>query len=522
MRRDRFRTMTMGMLRYFGVVAISAILVSGCSATNPDFIETANDGAGSSPAGATSTGEFVPNYSTKFDQKWPTDISREELVETALFNLFADLDSIKRDDCAIRPIIFTGDPLLPEHEYLIEEISTGMINSYCDYLTDDITVVSGSYDYLKQVVAEEQLPSDDFGGICGNDVAPGTEYAGACAGWGTAWTGISLGSTRNGESFIEERRLTIAAHELFHIIQDQIHPESEPGRGSCRTYDCTGPVWFFEGSGEFMGRAMTQYFGLQNYATFVPTDRSGLYLDAKYLSDLDFLTDWRNRAFTENYYSGQIAIEYMIANEGLLAVLEIWELMAEDEYFPNAFEQALGISLDDFYEKFRVMHTKFYEEGGYCNSTLGCQVWNEPTSRVPWFNEDGSSRQRSSFENNEGGDDPQESSRQDGEKSQESSSICHRDSELWWVACQGSPYPLPIEPENSDHGFPTDYERIPKVNECAALEKVYGSIPGFAATENARETAGAYSAHVSTQYYAALATLDENSDGVVCSFESPD
>lgn len=498
---------------------MAIVVLSGCASTADSEPASVSDNPSPAPAGANSGGQFSPIYSSAFDDPWPTDITRDELVETALFRLFSDLDELQREECAIRPVIFTSDPLLPEHEYLIKEISTGMINSYCDYLTQDITVVAGSYDYLKQVMAEEELPGDEFGGNCGFNLQQ--DYASACAGWGVAWTGISLGSKRNGEAFIEERRLTIAAHELFHIVHDQINPEGDPGLGSCRTYDCTGPVWFFEGAGEFMGRAMTQYLGLQNYATFVPTDRSGLYMDAKYLSDLEFLTDWGNRAgSTENYYSGQIAIEYMIANRGLYNVLKIWELMAEGEYFPNAFSQTMGLSLEQFYDKFEAVHTKFYEEGGYCDSKLGCSVWNEPNTREPWFNEDGSARNRSNFDHNHS-----DGSKNGGHSSEDQhfeADDCYRENSAWWLECQGIPYPLPVNPENSDHGFPTEYERIPKVFECSALEKLYGEIPGFAATREARESTGAASAHISTQYYAMLAAIDLNRDGVVCSDQVPE
>lgn len=509
------------MIKFVGWLTVATFVLAGCTSVDNSESASTSDNSISAPAGSTLNGQFSPSYSSSFDKEWPTDITREELVETALFKLFSDLDDIKREDCDVRPIIFTSDPLLPEHEYLIEEISTGMISSYCNYLTEDITVVAGSYDYLKQVMAEEQLPGDEFGGNCGFNLQQ--DYASACAGWGIAWTGISLGSKRNGEAFIEERRLTIAAHELFHIIHDQINPEGDPGLGSCRTYDCTGPVWFFEGAGEFMGRAMTQYLGLQNYATFVPTDRSGLYMDAKYLSDLEFLTDWGNRAgATENYYSGQIAIEYMIANKGLLPILEIWELMSQGEYFPNAFKQTMGLSLEEFYNKFESIHTKFYEEGGYCDSKLGCSVWNEPTTREPWFNEDGSARNRSNFEQNNEGGSSQNGSDAQGQLAQGETDNCYRESSAWWLECQGIPFPLPEKPENSDHGFPTAYERIPKVYTCSTLENVYGEIPGFAATENARATANAPSAHISTEYYAMLAELDKNRDGVVCSKEVPD
>ncbi len=439
------------------------------------------------------------------------DVSREELIETALYKLFKDLDGIRNDDCKIKPLIYTSEPFLDEHLPLLETISYGMVQAFCSYLTQDIPVIAGRYEFVKEVLASEGLPTDDFGGNCGNEVIQ--DFASGCAAFGSVWTGIQLGSIREGSAFVEERRLTIAAHELMHNIHDQINPRGEPGLGSCRgpsNFSCAGPVWFYEGAGEFFGRAMTQYLGLQNYATFVPNDRSGYFLAGEYLSDLDFLTTRRNKAFgVENYYSGQIAMELLIANRGLLPVLEIWENLDRGLPFPEAFSDSIGLSLDSFYDIFATFHNRIYAEAGYCEGKIGCDPWTPPTALPDWY-----ATIPEGANQNEGNPNGPSSNRLD--------ESCVEANELWWSRCTELEYGIPDNPENGDHGYPLDYQRITKIDSCSEIELIGFNLDGWAVTFDAREKAGASRATVSTQYYAALRYLDANLDGVVCSSQAPD
>lgn len=498
------------MRKLFATVA-TVLLLSSCTA-QPSEIGPSPQ---SRPAGAESMGNFQPQLSASFDTAWSIDVSREEMIETALFKLFRDVDSVRNDSCEIRPILFMGEPLLDEHHYLLEEIANGMVASFCNYLTEDIPVIGGSYEFAKEVIAEQGYESDDFGGNCGFDLQQ--DYASACAAYKVAWTGISLGSIRDGTPFIEERRLTIASHELFHIIHDQINPGGAPGLSSCRSYSCTGPVWFFEGAGEFFGRAMTQYLELQNYATFVPTDRSGYFIDGEYLSDLDFLTKSRNLAGgVENYYSGQVAMEFLIANVGLFPVLQVWQNMDSGMIFPDAFRESIGLELEDFYEKFKILHLRLYEEGGHCDSTLGCPAWNKSEQQTDWYT-DASLNTNADQKNSEG------HSHSEGmnPKSFGISEDCLAMNRDWWANCTELELAIPKSPENSEHGLPTDYEMIPIVGTCQELSEIHASA-GWAKSFEARELSGANEAYVSTQYYAALRHLDQNLDGVICSPQIPE
>ena len=483
-------------------------VLAGCSATS-----TGGPDSQPEPAGASSVGNFEPRLSEKFETPWSTEVSRTELVETALFKLFRDLDSIRDDDCKIQPEIFVSEPFLPEHLGLLEQISYGMVASFCKYLSKDITIVAGRYAYLQEVLRSEGLPTDEFGGNCGNEVM--NEASSGCAAFGSVWTGIQLGSIRDGKAFVEDRRLTIAAHEIMHNIHDQINPKGEPGLGSCRgqiNFACAGPVWLYEGAGEFFGRAMTQYLGLQNYDTFVPTDRNGYYIAGEYLSDLDFLTTRRNKGFgVENYYSGQIAMEMIIANRGLIPLLGIWEGMNSGLDFPEAFESSIGISLSRFYEIFASFHNRIYAEGGYCDGTSGCDEWTPPQDLPDWYAKVPTSQ----------GSEPDAGESQT-DVSNSISDECREVNQVWWSQCTPFELNIPKNPENSDHGLGLEYEQIPKVQSCEALQEIIVSVPGLSKSFAARELSGATEAFVSTEYYAALNYLDKNLDGIICSAQVPD
>jgi hypothetical protein len=122
-------------------------------------------------------------------------------------------------------------------------------------------------------------------------------------------------------------------------------------------------MWLVEGGGEFFGRLMPYYFGIiGHYSTWAPTDRSGMFVSKEYLSTLE-LMEVRESAADGfgNYYSGNIAMEYLVANIGMKSVLDIWVNMGDGQNFEKAFKNASGLELAEFYDKFKEMHNNLYE-----------------------------------------------------------------------------------------------------------------------------------------------------------------
>ena len=299
-----------------------------------------------------------PEVSNKFDSPWPVDVTMDELINTAMFRSNEFFDDVRVPGCVIPYRLHLGDPMLDVHKPMVEDLVLNTTELFCDYLDSELTVIAGSYDYVLEVMSENQYPADDFGGVCGYRVE--NDYASACAFRGIAWIGINWGGMRNGAVLTEGRRITIAAHEIFHLIHDGLDPDAAgqsppPGRPNFR------PVWFVEGGGEFFGRIIASYLDLYPYDRFTPTDRSGSFLEVSYLSDLEGLEISQQRAFgTENYFSGQRAMEYMVASRGMGAVLEVWENMGQGMNFYEGFEASMGITVGEFYEKFGEMHANLY------------------------------------------------------------------------------------------------------------------------------------------------------------------
>jgi hypothetical protein len=354
-------------LRLTSVLSATVFFIVGCSGPNPSSqieIEEApvaevelEPDKSFNPALATP--RWKPEVSSKFDSPWPTDITIDELINTALYRSNEFFDEARVPGCVVPYRLHLGDPMLDVHKPMVEDLVLNTTELFCDYLDSELIVIGGNYDYVLEVMAENQYPGDDFGGVCGYPVE--NDYASACAYKGVAWIGISWGQMRGGEVFTEGRRITIAAHEIFHLIHDGLDPDAAgqsppPGTPNFR------PVWFIEGGGEFFGRIIASYLDLYPYDRFTPTDRSGAFLEVSYLSDLELLEISRQRAFgTENYFSGQRAMEYMVASKGMGAVLQVWENLGEGMNFYQAFESAMGLTVEDFYENFRAMHTNLYE-----------------------------------------------------------------------------------------------------------------------------------------------------------------
>ena len=350
----------MGIRGGIGLV-ISLLILSGCSAFSPSQESNVSPGpAESNDAEQENTplSPYKPELSQKFSEPWPTEITRVELANSAIYNAFKYLDTLGDSDCKIKAIVFAGEPVLDEHKPLLEEVSNKTISTFCAFMDRDIFVIGGSYDFVEETIAKEKIQRDFFKGC----QRPAQESSSACAYDDIAWTGVSLGGKKRGEVFLEERRVTIAAHEIFHLVHDQMDPD--PG-GQIPGPDQPNfrPVWLNEGAGEMLGRLLPYYFGLISaYGTFIPTDRYGGFLEKDYLGDLSAMEIRQRRADgIENYYSGQLAMEYIIASVGMESLMNIWLEMGKGNNFENAFEKATGLKKKEFYKLFKQMHGNLFE-----------------------------------------------------------------------------------------------------------------------------------------------------------------
>lgn len=327
--------------KFVAALAVAAVLLQGCSSpeATPESV----------PPEAEETvleNNYNPRISQAFDEPWPTNVTRQEIIETALYKTFAFMDEVRVDSCPVNAKVFISEKVLEEHIPIVEKISIEMNLVFCDYLTEDITIVSGGYDFLKEVVEAENLPKDEFDGICGYELLRSRYTSTGCASQSVAWSGVPL--SIRGLSRLNGDAVAIIPHEIFHLVQDSADP-GQSGVNQGKAENFYRPVWWIEGGGEYMGRLTPRYFEIQDYA-IGPVDSS--------FSNLESFEFW-GESFTgsnDHYYAGQMALEYITASAGFGAVMETLVLLGGGAEFEVAFEKALGISVASFYEKFALMN----------------------------------------------------------------------------------------------------------------------------------------------------------------------
>lgn len=108
----------------------------------------------------------------------------------------------------------------------------------------------------------------------------------------------------------------------------------------------------------------------------------------------------------------------------------------------------------------------------------------------------------------------------------EAYAACFDQEDIWWRNCMKPVVILPTVSENSDHGLPTDYSRIPGIDAVQTCEQLFRDyVPphdGIAGTFSARTILGSATTMVSTEWYAKLQLLDQNRDGIFCSSTTPE
>jgi hypothetical protein len=63
------------------------------------------------------------------------------------------------------------------------------------------------------------------------------------------------------------------------------------------------------------------------------------------------------------YDYGRLATEYIVANVGVEALINIWVYLGEGDSFETAFERAIGISVADFYAAYDTVIANLAEDG---------------------------------------------------------------------------------------------------------------------------------------------------------------
>jgi len=151
---------------------------------------------------------------------------------------------------------------------------------------------------------------------------------------------------------------SLLAHEYFHIVQYQMADRSKKQTmmdGNAASKNLF-PAWLVEGSANFVGfsvaaMAMGSTYGESRQAMFryAPPEPS---MNRNALEDYEIRNGPGNNSPTFPYIAGQLASEFIIASVGFEKLLEIFTSFKQTNDFEKSFKLAIGISKEDFYEKF--------------------------------------------------------------------------------------------------------------------------------------------------------------------------
>lgn len=279
----------------------------------------------------------APVVAEAFATPWPSGFTRRELADSALAKTYEFLDQAEQGSGAGYLSFVYQDTVLEFHREWAEDLSSLTADAFSYALEDEVLLVFGTESnfFVETLEArgETMMPGFD---MCCSSGNVGVAFQ------GIAWMSFPSDFTR--ESVPSMDHISATPHELFHVVQDTLD-EGPGGQVLPPGNPFYRPVWLVEGSAQFMGEAIVAYRG---YHPYWGNHFSATATDA---AAEDFILG-RHEIYVgsvDPYDYGSLATEYIIASVGVEALMNIWKIAGQGASFEDAFEEALGISVPDFY-----------------------------------------------------------------------------------------------------------------------------------------------------------------------------
>jgi hypothetical protein len=427
-----------------------------------------------------------------FDSPWPTEITRKQLIDSALAQAFQYFDEKATSDQPSNLTIYFEDTFPEEHRQWVVDMARVSATFPSDFTDHQFNLMVGEPSWVYEVIEREGFWTEPEG-HCGGLTPDGA--VGGCASRGavSANYGETVGS---GELDWSGTLPSIVPHEMYHSVQDVLDPEPM-GQISPVGEPTHRPLWFWEGGAEFFGYAVGDYAGVASY--YVSPWEWWYYLPNPEIGLENFAERDRFATPPEGYWIGQIATEYIVANVGVEGMLSISQGLSQGLTWEEAFKFGTGLPLDEFYPLFDEAYQNIFDSNEDLKTYLNRECpgqWNCSVQR--------------------GSEDFAEVEAEYAAKDGDPGGNCYGE---WW-SCIETDVRLPEQPENSDHGAPLNTEAFFSLSNCDEL--LSGKISEFggvklpiAASFELAESLG-IDAIVSTEWYANWYKFDTNVDGIVC------
>ena len=328
------------MSRFSTSIAIALVLVLGVSGT----------GAASTPVQTTAQTSSVlqakPNVvsSPAAKPKFLKNFNMRKITRLSV----ASLNRYVKSNSVAKPhkIVFQDTIPAAERKW-ITRIAQASVAALPIKAGEVPLIVVGSTDaFINETLNSNGKPgnSPDW---CGRP----TTYEAYCAGAG--WAAMNYkDSIERGAAIFDLGRRAVVAHEIFHVWHKAV--DGSPGNNNRDPRLPEGiPLWFAEGNANFFGFAMAQISLKDSYrsgrATQVDTYMQS---STRPLKDHIF---WD----TNPYGIGQAAAEYLVALVGMQEVMDVYVKIGAGQTFATAFQDSIGISVDEFYTLFESVRGNF-------------------------------------------------------------------------------------------------------------------------------------------------------------------
>ncbi len=276
----------------------------------------------------------------KYD--WAKPTSADAVAQKATSNFRSYTSTLRNPDAQIKVVAQTG-----VDQTLIKWVKDGATFvaqsfAYPKLSREFVNVIAIDKTWLEEAYTKEGFTAREIQDRVGGFNAGAPAFGGSTT---NTWNF----STIQRERLMERNKSGMAqtaGHEFFHTIQENL-ARTNPGPKGLLV-----PNWFWEGPSMFVGTQTSHALGIVGYSESRQNsvDR---YKNGAAINRSSTLEEIRgNDGVIDPYALGHAASEFLAANVGMEKFINIYAALGTGKNFADAFKDATGVELADFYVMF--------------------------------------------------------------------------------------------------------------------------------------------------------------------------